>query len=149
MSYQNIKTVSLGSGQAGKLASLGYTVFDGAGTPVGSRVTTGINEIGGGQYWSLITFPANFSGFLKWNLSDGSGVQASEEVNPLQIDMSQPVPITDVSTSTDQTLGDCLGGARAQAFGEWIISNGQLVLKGPDGSTVRTFNLNTDHTGRS
>jgi hypothetical protein len=61
----------------------------------------------------------------------------------VNVNLSQVVPFSDVSASTTQTIGDCLSGARADAFGKWVFTGTTETIYGPDGTTViRTFTLN-------
>lgn len=61
----------------------------------------------------------------------------------MPINLAQAVAI---GGNTANTIGDCLNGARAQAFGKWTLNTGtnQLTLYAPDGSTiVRQFQLDS------
>lgn len=60
----------------------------------------------------------------------------------MNINMSQTVPVRDLSALTTQTTGDCLSAARADGAGEWTFVGTTETVKGPDGSTVRSFTLN-------
>lgn len=66
-----------------------------------------------------------------WYVSGGGG----------GLSLTTPVPLT----NTANTVGDCLNGARAQAFGGWKIIPSvppQLIMLAPDGITVvRSFTL--------
>ncbi len=56
------------------------------------------------------------------------------------LDLTQAIP----TTNTANTLGDCLNGARAQAFGNWARVGMQLILYAPNGTTVvHTFNIDS------
>ncbi len=56
------------------------------------------------------------------------------------LDLTQAIP----TTNTANTLGDCLNGARAQAFGNWARVGMQLILYAPNGITVvHTFNIDS------
>jgi len=54
------------------------------------------------------------------------------------LDLTQAIP----ATNTAQTVGDALNGARAQAFGKWVLVGTALTLYAGNGTTVvRTFTL--------
>lgn len=61
----------------------------------------------------------------------------------VNLNLSQNVPVSDVSAKTTQTVGDCLSVARADGAGSLVLSGTVETVYGPDGSqVVRTFNLN-------
>jgi hypothetical protein len=71
------------------------------------------------------------------NTAMGSPMQAGALV---KLDLTAAVPTTG---NTANTVGDCLNAARAQGFGNWVISGTTLTLYAPDGTTVvKAFNLN-------
>lgn len=59
------------------------------------------------------------------------------------IDQSAAVAQSDVSALTTSTVGAALASARAQGAGAWAISGTTLTLKNPDGTTFRTFTLDS------
>lgn len=62
-------------------------------------------------------------------------------VDPVELDMTQAVPMTNAA----QSLGDSLNAARAQGFGRWTIDSTGLILTllgGDNMTVVRTFTLN-------
>jgi len=68
------------------------------------------------------------------------GYYINYNLQPLAIDMTQPVP----TSNTAQTVGDALNAARAQGFGKWTINGNTLSLYAPDGSTViKSFTLDS------
>lgn len=69
-----------------------------------------------------------------------NGYYINYNLQPLAIDMAQPVP----TSNTAQTVGDALNAARAQGFGKWTINGNTLSLYAPDGSTViKSFTLDS------
>lgn len=77
MLYQ---TVLFGSSKAG-LATIGYRLYDAAGTPVTLRLTTGIQDLGEGQYGAAVDIPSNFIGRITWDTGGVTPVFASSELN--------------------------------------------------------------------
>jgi hypothetical protein len=59
------------------------------------------------------------------------------------IDQTTAVAMVDVTADGTVTVGKCLLSARAQAAGAWSIVGTTLLLKNPDGSTFRTFTLDS------
>lgn len=76
MSVQQNKIAAFGQSQTG-LTTVGYRLVTSAGT-VGSRVTSGVYEVGGGAYGALVTFPDAFIGTLRWD-SGGSPLRYASE----------------------------------------------------------------------
>lgn len=62
----------------------------------------------------------------------------------MTLDTTQVVPLANVTGDTTVTVGHALLAARAQAAGAWSISGTTLTLKNPDGTTFRTFTLDSD-----
>lgn len=59
------------------------------------------------------------------------------------MDQTQAVSMVDVSADATLTVGKALLGAWVQAAGDWSISGTTLTLKNPDGTTFRTFTLDS------
>jgi hypothetical protein len=77
MLYQ---TVSFGSSKAG-LSTVGYRLYDGNGDQIGDRITTNIQDLGGGQYGAVVAVPDNFVGRITWDSGELTPVYASAELN--------------------------------------------------------------------
>jgi hypothetical protein len=123
-----------------------------------ATATGSVVEIGGGLYYyecatgevatlGQLTVRVNFSGALPYKAVgqvvsfdpyDATGLGLSG----MNINLTQTVPIVDLSTKTTQNVGECFSAARAQGAGKWILSGTTLTLYGPDGTVVRTFPLN-------
>ncbi|MBI3909679.1 MAG: hypothetical protein HY320_01940 [Armatimonadetes bacterium] len=100
MAYSLYKTVGFGSGKAG-LATVGSQLFNADGTANGARVTAGIQDLGGGAYGALATFPDAFRGRITWDTGEGTPAKASEEINP-----EGASEYLDVKVSSRTTLGN-------------------------------------------
>jgi hypothetical protein len=150
MSINQYLIVNFGVDRAG-LATVGYQLYNSDGSTNGSRVVAS-QEIGGGSYGSVVVVPDNFNGRITWDSGEGTPVYASEQINLNQrVDLSQGVPVRDLTAITTQTLGDCLSAARAGEAGGMLITGNRLFLLGPNGETVRQFTLNdpSNPTARS
>ena len=79
MAYTLSITLALGAGQTG--LTLSAQLVDTAGANVGSAVTSGFVEIGGGNYlWTYAAFPDAFRGGVKF--SAASVLKAFAGINP-------------------------------------------------------------------
>ena len=78
-----VKNVNFGAGQTG-LSTVGYRLFDAAGSLSGSRTTSGVGEMlsNTGIYSASIHFSTNFSGSILWDTGASSPSYATEEYNP-------------------------------------------------------------------
>lgn len=81
MSYQLYQMASFGSGKEG-LTTVGYQLVQADGTLSGSRVITGVQDLGYGSYGALITYPAAFRGRITWDSGEAVPLGASDVVNP-------------------------------------------------------------------
>jgi len=61
----------------------------------------------------------------------------------MTLTLSQAIPMVDVSGDSTVTVGSSLLSARAQGAGAWAIVGTVLTLKNPDGTTFRSFNLDS------
>ncbi len=61
----------------------------------------------------------------------------------MTMDQTKTVAMVDVTADVTLTVGKALLAARAQGAGAWAIVGTSLVLKNPDGSTFRTFTLDS------
>lgn len=84
MSFTRYEIVAFGGSKAG-LTTVGYQLYDLSNSPVGARVSAGIDDIGGGQYSSVVECPDGFRGLIKWDTGGGSPVYASAEINPPEL----------------------------------------------------------------
>lgn len=73
-------SVNFGASRTG-LTTVGYQLFDTAGSAVGSRITANIRNHGDGSYGALVTLPDAFVGSIRWD-DTTTGLKASEAVNP-------------------------------------------------------------------
>jgi hypothetical protein len=64
-------TVGFTSDKTG-LATVGFRLYNPDGTPNGSRTTTGVIELGGGDYGAPVTVPVGFTGYIAWDTGGGS-----------------------------------------------------------------------------
>jgi len=96
VSYQSYRIASFGLGKGG-LSTVGYQLFDSAGSASGSRITAGVADLNSGQYGALVTFPDGFRGRIRWDSGEATPIYLSEEINP------QEQEYTDVRTSTRAT----------------------------------------------
>ncbi len=85
-----------------------------------------------------VTFPASIAS--PTNITAASGIA---------LDLTQSVPMVDVSADATLTTGKAMLGAWVQAAGDWSISGTTLTLKNPDGTTFRTFTLDSAVTPTS
>jgi hypothetical protein len=135
MSYSLYKTVSLGSSKAG-LLTVGYRLYDADNTPNGARVASGIQDLAGGQYGALVTFPDSFSGRLTWDSGEGSPVYASEEINtPEAVDLSGlESAIADVEETVDliKVKTDLLGVGSVKVSSPVASGGNATIVKGDD-----------------
>jgi hypothetical protein len=132
------KIVMFGSSRAA-LGTVGYQIYDATNVAVGTRVTAGIQNLGGGA----VTVADNFNGRITWDSGEGTPVYASDELNSnVRVDMTQAVPVRDLTSVTTQNLGDCLSAARADGVGGMAIIGNYLVYYGPNNEIVRTLLLN-------
>lgn len=143
MSYTLYQTVSFGSSKAG-LATVGYCLYDTSGTPVGSRTTSGIQELGGGQYGATITFADGFRGRITWDSGEVSPVYASDSVNPETAE-NDKIEVTLLEQLTSQTTGPTVvdhnyGGANNLTY---QTSDGV----GIDGATITIYTVNNYDAG--
>src|SRR5690348_16306341 len=106
MSYQVTIGLSLGTSKTG--LTLEAQPVSTAGASVGSALTTGFVEYGGGQYSWTGSLPDGHTGGVKFQLSGGGAFQAFAAVNP------QEVENPDVKTSTRSIYA---GGAVASVTG--------------------------------
>lgn len=142
-----VKSANFGKTRGG-LASVGYTLYNAAGTEVASRSTVGVHELGTGTgiYAASVTFPDSFAGSVLWDTGQsGDTVYASEEQNFADSAASLTSDITSIKSSLDADLTfvkDMLGG-------QWRIDdqNFQMVFYKDDNTTeVARFDL-TDNKG--
>lgn len=148
MSYQHYQSVVFGTSKAG-LATVGYALYNADGSSNGTRQTTGVQDLHGGSYGALVTFPDAFQGRLTWDTGETTPVYASENINDYRLDLSQNVPVRDVSADTTQTTGDCLSTSRADAAGNMTLdlAGKTQTIYGPDGTAVvRTFHVDNVDT---
>lgn len=99
-------------------------------------------------------------GTAVWSDATGAVVKASTDkipANPaavgsaMQLDLSQVVSPVDVSGLTTMTVGQCFAAARAGTAGAESIVSTTYLIKNPDGSTFRSFTLDsaTNPTSRT
>lgn len=100
MAYSLYRTAHFGPGRSG-LATVGYQLFDTGGTPSGGRIVAGVQDLGGGQYGALVSFPDGFRGRITWDTGQVPAVKASEEINPEGLS-----EYLDAKVSTRSTLGN-------------------------------------------
>jgi hypothetical protein len=87
MPYTHTVAVVLGGGNTG--LTLEAQLVDTAGVDVGSAITTGFVEIGGGNYeWTNAAMPTGFRGVVKFNISPGGTLMAIVAINPETVEPS-------------------------------------------------------------
>lgn len=82
MAFEPYTRVDFGPAKAG-LRAIGYTLVK-AGRPIGPRVTSGVEDLGGGHYGAAITYPSHFRGQLVWDTGGPSPQTVAFEVTPEQ-----------------------------------------------------------------
>ena len=77
-----IRTANFGKGKGG-LSTVGYSVYDITGSISGSRITSGVSEVGTstGVYMANVEFTDAFSGLIVWDTGGESPSYAAEEYN--------------------------------------------------------------------
>jgi len=104
MLYQ---TVLFGSSKAG-LSTVGYRLYNGDGTPAGSHITSGIQDLAGGQYGAIVEVPDDFVGRITWDTGEVSNVYASAELNTPDneaiVDAAVEAVISAVQTTFDNII---------------------------------------------
>jgi hypothetical protein len=120
-------------------------------TDSGSPISAGFGDQGNGHYVWEGTAPDGFDGIVRFYNAATSAIYGAgfaskyRYVGPVDVNTAQAVPTTNAANS----LGDCLNGARAQAFGEWAIDVNARTLKiyGPGGIAggvvVHAFSLDS------
>jgi hypothetical protein len=83
MAFKMLKSVNFGKSK-GDLSGVGVAVYDAVGSISGSRITSGVHEVGSstGIYACQIEFAANFSGSILWDTGEATAAYASEQYNP-------------------------------------------------------------------
>ena len=78
-----LKSVNFGRGKGG-LSTVGVALYNAEGVISGSRITTGVHEVGTstGIYACQLNFSPNFSGSILWDTGEDTPVYASEQYNP-------------------------------------------------------------------
>jgi hypothetical protein len=86
MSYSFRAEVNFGAEYTG-LATVGYQLYDSTGAAVGSRVTTGVAEVGTatGIYGKDLTFADDWRGSIQWDTGTDPVERGSESINPTTI----------------------------------------------------------------
>jgi hypothetical protein len=81
-SYNLFSVVDFGAGRSG-LSTVGYKVYTQSSNTLGSRITTGVQEIGAtGKYGAVVTFPDGFVGGVLWDSGETVAVYAMDVQNP-------------------------------------------------------------------
>lgn len=107
MAYTGYKTVAFGSSKAG-LATVGYTLFDFDGNEVAARTEDGVQDLTGGQYGAVVTFPDGFVGRLTWDTGEDPPVYASEAINDAddEADVDTLEQLTALRQDVDTLVGE-------------------------------------------
>lgn len=81
--FKMLKSVNFGRSKGG-LDTVGVAVYDAEGNISGSRITSGVHEVGSstGIYACQLEFAPNFSGSILWDTGEGTAAYASEQYNP-------------------------------------------------------------------
>lgn len=110
--------------------------------------STGFNEDGSGFYGWTGNIPDNFIGWIIFRQASTSNVYAKFALNPHEIEkaslnLSQQIPVEDLTNKTTQNLGDCLSASRSAGAGRWAIDLdlNTLTHYGPNNETLRVFDL--------
>ena len=133
MAQTLIKTVNFGSSK-GSLATVGYRIYNSAGTLSGSRITAGVGEIlaGTGIYSASVYFADHFNGSVLWDSGDSTPIYASDEYSPVMDLMSASIDFT-----------------KHISAGRWKIdtTNSRMIFYKDDNETeIARFSL-TDDSG--
>lgn len=81
MAYNLLLGVSFGSTKTG-LTTVGYQLKNANGTNNGTRVTTGIYEIGSGYYQAVVSIPDGLVGGILWDTGEGTPKYVYGTINP-------------------------------------------------------------------
>lgn len=125
--YTNTDTLFMAKFPLSKagLSTVGYQLKNASGVNVGSRVTTGITEVGHGYYQTSLTFPSVTVGTILWDTGEVSPLYAAEEFTMINTSGSGAgsilttitVKVNDVAVegvavyiSSDITGGDVIAG---------------------------------------
>ncbi len=68
---------------------------------------------------------------------------AAQAGDAMTLDTTQVVPLANVTSDVTVTVGTALLSARAQGAGVWTLIGTALLLKNPDGTTFRSFTLDS------
>lgn len=118
MAYTRLLTLNLGSGSTG-LNDLRAQLLDTAGATVGSEISTGFVELGGGSYsWLYAAFPDGFRGSVKFYRSGSAASPlVAGAINP------EEAEYTDAKTSTRAIPGDAMTLAAGAVSAAAIADN--------------------------
>lgn len=148
-------TVQFGPRHGGS-TTIGYSLRDTSGAPVGDRKTAGIEEIpvGSGSFGAPVELPEDFIGSIVWDSGSDKPAFAIEEINPsaaippidgaiasggrgamewtyqLLNQHARPIAQADVHVSTDPAGRDVIALARTDAAGiaRFRLSPGEVFL---------------------
>lgn len=126
------KSVKFGASHTG-LTTVGYKLVGALGNVVQARTTSGVSEIGGGEYGAYITFPDGFEGIIYWDSFDGSSLIASEEYNqdifpdPVSVD-AEVIAAAAATLAVTQVLAE-LAAQGTSATGSVQTTPGALKRK--------------------
>ena len=104
-----IRVANFGKGKGG-LSTVGYSVYNISGSLSGSRVTSGVNEVGTstGVYMANVEFTSDFSGLIVWDTGGDSPSYATEEYNHVSEDITFLRDVTagkwEINESTKQMI---------------------------------------------
>lgn len=120
MAYTLDFNLALGAGNAG--LTLAAQLLDTTGANVGSAVTTGFFEVGGGNYlWHYAAFPDGHRGGVKFSTSPGGVLKAFAAINP------QDAENLDIKVSTRQPI---IAGAGANSVTITLQTSGAVPIPG-------------------
>ncbi len=139
--------INLNLGAANTGLTLEALLVNTAGASVGSAVTTGFTEIGGGNYlWHYAAWPDGHRGGVIFRLSPAGAVKAFVSINPEEVEN------TDAKTSAVPTAVWALGSRTLTSFGT-LVADTVTAVWGAVSRTLTAFGFgvtvtsNLDKTG--
>lgn len=139
MAYQRYQMMVFGTANAG-LPTVGYQLFDAAGSAPGSRIATGITDLGSGDYGAFVTIPDSFQGRITWDTGVASPVKGSEPINPDGLDQRYLIAQFGQSKNALATVGYRLFDGAEVAQGTRITAGVQNLGGGDYGALVTVLN---------
>jgi len=145
MAYTRLVILQFGTGQTG-LATVGYALYNNAGTLVQARTTTGVAERGAGTgtYGVSVAFPDNFEGELRADTGGASPKYLSIPVHPGAVgafdDLSPPADIVS-DADMRNSLGSMVRAIFNRLYNENNRTASQLTVKNDAGVVFASMSV--------